>query len=48
MSQKIVKLSYWLVPILLVCFSPVILRAQEKATEEKQETKAEKKASSRK
>ena len=45
MSQKIVKLSYWLVPILLVCFSPVILRAQEKATEEKQETKAEKKAS---
>jgi hypothetical protein len=45
MSHKFAKVSYWLVPILLVCFSPMILRAQEKGTEERQEKKAEKRVS---
>ena len=44
MSQKIVKLAYWLVPVLLLCLCPSALLAQEKEAQEKQESKAEKKA----
>ncbi|HYL16895.1 MAG TPA: hypothetical protein VEV41_27935 [Terriglobales bacterium] len=44
MRHKIVKMSYWLVPILLVCLYPLALQAQYGATQEKQEDKAEKKA----
>lgn len=43
MSCKTVKVSYWLVPVLLLCLCPGTLHAQE--TQEKQESKAEKKAS---
>jgi hypothetical protein len=44
MTHKIVKVSYWLVPILLVCLYPLALQAQYGTTQEKQEDKAEKKA----
>jgi hypothetical protein len=45
MSRKIVKVSYWLVPVLLLCLCPGTLQAQEKEGQERQESKAEKKAS---
>lgn len=44
MSQKFVKVTYWLLPILLVCLCPGISHAQ-KETPEKPESKAEKKGS---
>jgi hypothetical protein len=45
MSRKIVKVSYWLVPVLLLCLCPGTLHAQEKEGQEMQESKAEKRAS---
>ncbi len=41
MSHKIVRMSYWLIPILFVCLCPLALVAQESASQERQEKKAE-------
>ena len=39
MLQKIVRLSYWLIPILFVSLCPIALHAQDTAAQEKQEQK---------
>ncbi|PYX94446.1 MAG: hypothetical protein DMG71_12475 [Acidobacteria bacterium] len=44
MSQKALRLFYWVVPILLLSLCPLVLNAQESATQEKKEEKAEQKA----
>jgi len=43
MSHKIVRISYWLIPILFVGLCSLALVAQESATQERQEKKAEQK-----
>jgi hypothetical protein len=43
MSHKILRMSFWLIPILFVCLGPLALVAQESATPEQQEKKAEQK-----
>jgi hypothetical protein len=44
MSQKALRLFYWIVPIVLLSLCPLVVNAQESATQEKKEEKAEKKA----
>lgn len=44
MSQKVSRLFYWIVPIVLLSLCPLVVNAQESATQEKKEEKAEKKA----
>ena len=44
MSQKALRLFYWMVPIVLLSLCPLVVNAQESATQEKKEEKAEKKA----
>jgi hypothetical protein len=43
MSHKIVRMSYWLIPVFFVCLCPLTLVAQESAPQEQQEKKAERK-----
>jgi hypothetical protein len=42
-SRKIVRMSYWLILVLVVCLCPLALVAQESATQEQQEKKADQK-----